>query len=95
MITIEMPAVTNGVVVATTVNRGWTVGELAHRAADKIVYVGDRSDPVVQAQARAFKDQIRQVVEHYLREAVDQDRQTTALRLSEAGHPELVPLLGK
>jgi hypothetical protein len=95
MITIEMPAVTNGVVVATTVNRGWTVGELAQRAADKIVYVGDRSDPVVQAQARAFKDQIRQVVEHYLREAVDQDRQTTALRLSEAGHPELVPLLGK
>lgn len=34
-------------------------------------------------------------IEFYLREAVNQDRQTTALRLSEAGHPELVPLLGK
>lgn len=95
MITIEMPAVTNGVMVATTINRGWTVEELAQRASDKIVYVGDQSHPAVQAQARAFKERIRQVVEHYLREAVDQDRQTTALRLSEAGHPELVPLLGK
>ncbi|NQW92625.1 MAG: hypothetical protein HQ446_01065, partial [Polaromonas sp.] len=53
-----------------------------------------QSHPAVQAQARAFKDSVRQVVAFYLREAVEQDRATIAVRLREAGHPDLVHLLG-
>lgn len=95
MITVEMPVVMSGVSVATTTNRGWTIEELAQRASDKIVFVGDQSHPAVQAQARAFKDRVTHVVAFYLKEAVEQDRLTIANKLREAGHPELVHLLGE
>jgi hypothetical protein len=95
MITVEMPGLVNGVVVATTDNRGWSIEELAQRASDKIVFVGDQSHPAIQAQARAFKDRVTHVVAFYLKEAVEQDRLTIANRLREAGHPELVHLLGE
>ena len=64
------------------------------RAADKIIHIGDQSHPAVQAQARAFKENVKQVVASYLKEAVEQDRATIASRLREAGHPDLVHLLG-
>ena len=94
MITVEMPVLTSGVSVVTTQNRGWDAEELAQRAADKIIFVGDQSHPAVQAQARAFKVQVKHVVAFYLKEAVEQDRLTMANRLREAGHPELVHLVG-
>ena len=95
MITVDMPVLTSGVSVVTTQNRGWDAEELAQRAADKIIFVGDQSHPAVQAQARAFKVQVKHVVAFYLKEAVEQDRATIAQRLREAGHPELVHLLGE
>jgi hypothetical protein len=94
MMTLPSPVSVGSVFVETTQARGWTVEELAARAADKIIYVGDQSHPAVQAQARAFKDSVRQVVAFYLKEAVEQDRATIAVRLREAGHPDLVHLLG-
>lgn len=81
--------------VATTENRGFTPEEIAQRAADKIVSVGDQSHPVVREQARVFKQQIQQVVVFYLKEAVAQDRITIANRLREAGYPDLVSILEK
>ncbi len=94
MITASLPVNVGSVFVETTQARGWTVEELAARAADKIIYVGDQSHPAVQAQARAFKESVKHVVAFYLKEAVEQDRATLALRLREAGHPDLVHLLG-
>lgn len=94
MITAPLPINVGSVFVETTQKRGWSVEELSHRAADKIIYVGDQSHPAVQAQARAFKENVRQVVAFYLKEAVAQDRATIAMRLREAGHPDLVHLLG-
>lgn len=84
-----------GIQVATTANRGWTPEELAQRAADKIIHVGDQSHPAVQAQARAFKEQVRRVVLFYLQEAIEQDRVTVANRIRQSGHPELISLLEK
>jgi hypothetical protein len=93
MISVQAPALLGGIQVATTSHRGWSPEELAPRAADKIVYVGDKSHPAVQAQARAFKAQIEQVVLFYIKEAIEQDRVTLRNRLINAGHPELVKLL--
>ena len=94
MMTAPLPMGMGSVFVETTQGRGWTPEELAMRAADKIIYIGDQSHPAVQAQARAFKVQVKHVVAFYLKEAVEQDRLTMANRLREAGHPELVHLLG-
>jgi hypothetical protein len=93
MITVSTPAFVGSVCVETTTDRGWSVAELAQRAADKIVYVGDQSHPAVQAQARAFKEEVKRVVAFYLQEAVQQDRATLANRLREAGHHDLTRLL--
>ena len=94
MITPPVQSFMGSVFVETTQSRGWTPEELAVRAADKIIYVGDQSHPAVQAQARAFKENVKEVVAFYLKEAVEQDRATIAIRLREAGHPDLVHLLG-
>jgi hypothetical protein len=95
MIDVSSAAFLQGVQVHTANGRGWTPEELAKRAADKIIAVGDQSHPLVREQALAFKARIQHVVEFYLKEAVEQDRITLANRLREAGHPELVHLLGE
>lgn len=95
MITTSLHAPVGNVFVKTTQARGWTVEELSVRAAEKIIYVGDQSHPTVQAQARAFKESVKQVVAFYLQEAVEQDRASIAVRLRAAGHPDLVHLLGE
>jgi len=95
MISVESPILVGAVQVETTNNRGWTVEELAERAVNKIVYVGDQSHPAVREQARAFKQGVRDVVLFYLQEAVQQDRLTIANRLRDAGHQDLIRLLGE
>lgn len=93
MISVQSPVLLGGIQVATTSHRGWTPEELSQRAADKIIHVGDQSHPALQAQARAFKEQVRHVVLFYLKEAIEQDRITLKHRLIEAGHPDLAKFL--
>lgn len=84
---------TGNVLVQTTSGRGFTPEEIAERALDKIIYVGKDANPLIRDQAEAFRENIRHVLVHYLKEAVQSDRTTIANRLREAGHPELINLL--
>jgi len=81
--------------VFTTENRGFTAEEIAERALDKIIYVGDRSHPVILEQARAFKESLRIVLIHYLKEAQDNERLTITAKLRAAGHPQIADILGE
>jgi len=83
-----------GVKVFTTDNRGFTAEEIAERALDKIIYVGDQSHPVIAEQARTFKEHIKRVLVHYLGEAQESERITICAKLSQAGHPEIAKLIG-
>ena len=82
-----------GIRVETVDNRGFNPQELAERALDKIIQVGDQSHPVVRDQAIAFRERIRVVLIYYMNEAVKFDRVTLAYKLREAGHPELIKFL--
>lgn len=93
MITVQSPVLLGGVTVQTSSGRGFTPEEIAERALDKIISVGDDSHPVVRDQALAFRERIRHVLVFYMKEAVQSERTTIANRLREAGHPELVNLL--
>jgi len=84
----------NGVQVFTKDHGGFTPEELADRALDKIIQVGDQSHPLVRDQALAFRNHIRGVLVFYMNEAVKFDRVTLAHKLRESGHPELIHLLG-
>lgn len=94
MISFQTPALLGKVTVMTTDNRGWSIDEIAQRASDKIVYVGEQSHPVIREQALAFKEHVRAVIAVYLKEAVQQEKADIAHKLSQAGHPELAKLLG-
>jgi signal transduction protein with GAF and PtsI domain len=84
-----------GLSVVTTDYRGFTPDELADRALHRIIKIGDSSHPAIRDQALAFKEQIRSVILLYMREAIQQDRATIAQKLREAGHPELVAVIGE
>lgn len=83
----------DGIKVITKDHGGFTPHELADRALDKIIQVGDNSHPLVREQALAFREHIRAVLVFYMNEAVKFDRVTLAYKLKEAGHPELIKLL--
>lgn len=80
--------------VVSTSGRGFSPEELAHRAVAKIVSVSSSiDDPIVRAQAEAFKEQVFSVVLFYLKQAVASNHTTLTNRFIAAGHPELVALL--
>ena len=82
-----------GVTVMATEGRGFTPEEIAERALDKIIYVGSHTHPAIREQAEAFKDSIRQVLIHYMHEAVRSHNVTLVNKFNKMGHPELVPIL--
>lgn len=79
--------------VFTTDGRGATIEEIADRAVNRIISIGEQAHPVIAAQACAFRENIRKVLEFYLAEAVRSDRTTLANRLKVQGHTELLPLI--
>lgn len=79
--------------VFTTVSRGYTPEEIAARAIDKIIYVGEQSHPLLREQALAYKDRIHAVLVHYLREAQESERLTVSCKLSEQGLDEIADLI--
>lgn len=81
------------VMVMTTEGRGFTPEEVAERALDKIIYVGSHTHPAIREQAEAFKDSIRNVLVHYMHEAVRSHNVTLVNKFKQAGHPELIPIL--
>lgn len=83
------------VIVRTTNNRGFTPEEVAERALERIIYVGEQTHPAIRDQAQAFKEHIRHVMVYYMKEAIKNDRATIAVRMKDAGHPELIKLLEK
>ena len=81
------------VMVMSTQGRGFTPEEVAERALDKIIYVGSQAHPAIRDQAEAFKDSIRQVLVYYMHEAVRSHNVTLVNKFTQAGHPELIPIL--
>jgi hypothetical protein len=93
MISVQGLGESSGIQVFTKDHGGFTPEEVAERALDKIIQVGDQSHPLVREQAIAFRNHIREVLVFYMNEAVKFDRVTLAHKLREAGHPELIKLL--
>jgi hypothetical protein len=81
------------VLVQTTQGRGFTPEEIADRALDRIIYVGSQTHPAIREQAEAFRENIRQVLVHYLHEAVRSHNVTLVAKFKQMGHPELIPIL--
>lgn len=81
------------VTVMTTHGRGFSAEELAERALNQIITVGDNAPPVIAEQARAFRENLREVLIYFMREAMRSRNVTLANKFTQAGHPELIPIL--
>lgn len=79
--------------VMTTNGRGFSAEELAERALNQIINVGDNAPPVIAEQARAFRDNLREVLIYYMNEAMRSRNVTLAAKLSGAGYPEFAKLI--
>jgi len=79
--------------VMTTSGRGFSAEELAERALDQIINVGDNAPPVIAEQARAFRENLREVLIYFMREAMRSRNVTLAAKFTEAGFPELTKLI--
>lgn len=90
---LDACALLGGITVQVTSGRGFTPEEVAERALDKLIYVGEHVDPVIRDQALAYRDRMRLVLVQYMREAINSDRTTLANKFRQAGHPELIQLL--
>lgn len=85
----QAAAVVMPVTVKSTDGRGLTPEEIAELCLEKILHVSESAPPVIRDQAQAFKDQIRGVLIHYMRQAAASDRTTVYNMLADAGQPEL------
>ena len=81
--------------VFTTDNRGFTPEEIADRALDKLLHIGDKSHPVIREQAFAFREQLRGVLVQYMAEAQQNERATIAAKLRAAGYPQIADMIGE
>ena len=79
--------------VVTTQNRGHTPEEVAELCINKIVGISATADTIIRQQAEAFKTQIKQVVIHYMKQAIQSDRTTVYNALLDAGEPKLADLI--
>tara|TARA_R100000908_G_scaffold47868_1_gene23707 strand:+ start:679 stop:966 length:288 start_codon:yes stop_codon:yes gene_type:complete len=79
--------------VITTSNGGMTPEQVAELALAKIIYVGKDANPLLKEQAEAYKDNIRQVLVFYMKQAIKSNHTTIANKLHKAGHSELTKLL--
>ncbi len=90
---LDIPQHAQIVSVQTTNGRGFSPDEVASRCADKLVSVSDSAPEAIRAQAHAYKDAVRHVVERYIREAIASDRTTVYNAIKDAGHPDLAELI--
>ena len=79
--------------VTTTNNRGHTVEEVAEMATDKIISISNNADPMIKAQAHAFKDRTKMVITYYVKEGIKNHICTVCNELEKQGHKDLANII--
>jgi len=93
MFTVDVQTTIGDIEVKTTNNKGLSPEYWTERIIDKLISISDNADPMVKAQAQAFKDSMTQVVLLYLKQAVASDRATVAGLLQKQGHKDMADII--
>tara|TARA_R100000995_G_scaffold53933_1_gene26378 strand:+ start:1648 stop:1938 length:291 start_codon:yes stop_codon:yes gene_type:complete len=93
MFDVEVKADVNGVNIHTTKNRGFSPEEIAARAVEKIVSISVDADPMIKAQAEAFKSRVYHVIVLACKDAINSDRTTMYNLLTKQGHNDMADIL--
>ena len=93
MLSVDTDINVGSVVVETTENKGLSPEYWTERILERLVSISDGADPMVKAQAEAFRDSIKQVVLMYIKQAIASDRSTVAGLLDKQGHRDMADII--
>ena len=93
MLSVDSTPIVGSVTVKTTNNKGLSPEYWTERIVNKIVSISDNADPVVKAQAEAFKETIQAFVLLYVKQAIASDRATVAGLLEKQGHKDMADII--
>lgn len=79
--------------VMTSDSGGLSSEQLTDLAMDKIIRIADNAPPAIKLQAESFRDQLRQVVFHYIELSKREERATMTQELSKNGYTEVAEIL--
>jgi len=79
--------------VTTTNNRGHTVDEVAEMATNKLVSVSDEAPAPIRAQAHAFRNACKEVINFYIQEGIKNHMCTICNQLEQQGHKDLANII--
>ena len=78
MFSVDVSSSLGTVGVKTTENKGLSPEYWTERIMERLVAVSDNADPMVKAQAHAFKETIHKVGLLYMKQAILSDSDTVA-----------------
>ena len=93
MLSVDTDINVGSVVVETTENKGLSPEYWTERILERLVSISEGADPMVKAQAEAFRDSIKQVVLMYIKQAIASDRSTVAGLLDKQGHRDMADII--
>lgn len=93
MLSVDSKPEIGQVDVVTTSNKGLTPEYWTERILERIVSISDTAEPMVKAQAEAFKEAIQKVILIYVRQAIASDRSTVAGLLEKQGHKDMANII--
>ena len=93
MFTVDIKPMVGDVKVQTTNNKGLSPEYWTERIIERLISISDNADPMVKAQAEAFKDNMTQVVLLYMKQAIASDRSTVAGLLEKQGHKDMADII--
>ncbi len=93
MFQVQVQANVGEIAVKTTQNRGFTSEEIAERAVEQIISISDSADPVLKAQAEAFRARMYCVIVNAIDQGKKSDRTTLYNLLSNQGHKDMAEIL--
>ena len=93
MFSVDVETTMGQVTVQTTNNKGLSPEYWTDRIMERLIAVSDNADPMVKAQAEAFKQNIQAVVLLYMKQAISSDRATVAGLLEKQGHKDMAEII--
>ena len=93
MFSVDVKTTIGDIAVKTTNNKGLSPEYWTERIIDRLISISDNADPMVKAQAEAFKDNMTQVVLLYMKQAIASDRATVAGLLEKQGHKDMADII--
>lgn len=93
MFSVDVSSSLGNVGVKTTQNEGLSPEYWTGRILERLIAVSANADPMVKAQANAFKENIEAVVLLYIKQAIASDRTTMSCLLDKQGHTEMAKIL--